>query len=73
MEDLPTLQGPKNKTMGLEVISPSAVFVCERERETEREGLREKEQGEKMAALDKKVPFLLGCYIELQQYLALYC
>lgn len=24
MEDLPTLHGPKNKTMGLEVISPSA-------------------------------------------------
>lgn len=23
MEDFPTLQGPKNSTMGLEVISPS--------------------------------------------------
>jgi hypothetical protein len=25
MEDFPTLQGPRNSTMGLEVISPSVV------------------------------------------------
>ena len=47
MEDLPTLQGPKNKTMGLEGISPSAVIVSVRERETEQEGLREDIEQEK--------------------------
>lgn len=38
MEDLPTLHGPRNKTMGLEVISPSAQLVTKTD--TEREGSR---------------------------------
>lgn len=33
MEDLPTLQGPKNKTMGFEVISPSE---CLRDRQNKK-------------------------------------
>lgn len=38
MEDLPTLHGPRNKAMGLEVISPSAQFVTKTD--IQWEGLR---------------------------------
>lgn len=38
MEDLPTLHGPRNKAMGLEVISPSAQFVTKTD--IQGEGLR---------------------------------
>lgn len=37
MEDFPTLHGPKNKTMGLEVISPSAQTGMNTDSQTEQE------------------------------------
>ena len=45
MEDLPTDQGPRNSTMGLEVISPSRERERDSEREKARERMREREKG----------------------------
>jgi hypothetical protein len=50
MEDLPTDQGPRNSTMGLEVISPSR----EREREIVRERKREREREREIARERKR-------------------
>lgn len=59
MEDLPTLHGPRNKTIGLEVTSPSAQFVTNTS--TEREGLRERKNQPGKFALEKKYCIIKPC------------